>query len=173
MCCCFGSRGEHVEPVKKISQQEFDEKKKLYESSSHRSFVPSDLHRRDPSRGSSTSRNGNRGSQSGSGGIRDSRGYSSSGDSHRYSNGGYGQEGYSQGGRSQLSLGTRALGSGLGSTSREFSMIFGRGEKAKKTCPEEKIQCRTSICDTSIRIFETLSGTSHHTTHHPPLNSIV
>ncbi|KAF7940628.1 uncharacterized protein EAE97_006814 [Botrytis byssoidea] len=123
MCCCFGSRGEHVEPVKKISQQEFDEKKKLYESSSHRSFVPAELHRRDPSRGSSTSRNGYRGSQSGSGGIRDSRGYSSSGDSHRYSSSGYGQEGYSQGGhslggRSQPSLGTRALGSGLGSTPR-------------------------------------------------------
>ncbi|KAF7896265.1 hypothetical protein EAF00_006279 [Botryotinia globosa] len=123
MCCCFGSRGEHVEPVKKISQQEFDEKKKLYGSNGPRSFVPSELHRRDPSRGSDISRNGNRGSQSGSGGIRDSRGYSSNGDSHRYSNGGYGQEGYSQGGHSQgghsqPSLGTRALGSGLGSTSR-------------------------------------------------------
>ncbi|TGO33185.1 hypothetical protein BHYA_0261g00020 [Botrytis hyacinthi] len=40
MCCCFGSRGEHVEPVKKIPQHEFDEKKRLYESSSHRSFLP-------------------------------------------------------------------------------------------------------------------------------------
>ncbi|THV46382.1 hypothetical protein BGAL_0391g00100 [Botrytis galanthina] len=127
MCCCFGSRGEHVEPVKKISQHEFDEKKKLYEPNSHRSSVPSDLYKRDPSRGSSTSRNANRGSQngyssssssSGSSNGRDLRGYNSSVDSHRHNNGGYGQEGYSQGGRSQLSLGTRALGSGLGSASR-------------------------------------------------------
>ncbi|KAF7932583.1 uncharacterized protein EAE98_003882 [Botrytis deweyae] len=132
MCCCFGSRGEHVEPVKKIPQHEFDEKKKAYESNGHRSSLPRRRHsnkyvERDSSRDSSNSpRNGSRGSQngygssSGSGSSRDLRGYNSNVDSHRYSNGGYGQEGYIQGGHSQgvrspPSLGTSVL---RGSASR-------------------------------------------------------
>ncbi|KAF7905259.1 uncharacterized protein EAF01_005780 [Botrytis porri] len=126
MCCCFGSRGEHVEPVKKIPQHEV-EKKKLQESNGRRVPVPSELYKRDPSRGSSTSRNGNRGSQSGhssssssSSSSKDPRGYNSNGDSHRYSNGGYGQEGHTQGGRAPPSFGTRALGTGL-DTSRYTS----------------------------------------------------
>ncbi|KAF5869661.1 uncharacterized protein Bfra_010858 [Botrytis fragariae] len=114
MCCCFGSRGEHVEPVKKIPQHEFDEKKKMYASNSHRVTVPASLdHYRNRSRSSSNSgRNGypNRPSQIGhsnggygSGSSRDSRDYHDRDTTH----------GYGHGVRPPPSLGTRALGSGL------------------------------------------------------------
>ncbi|TGO27959.1 hypothetical protein BPAE_0034g00390 [Botrytis paeoniae] len=140
MCCCFGSRGEHVEPVKKIPQDQVDEKKKLYESNSHRAPVPASLdHYRNRSRSSSNSgRNGypNRSSQIGhsnsgygSNSSRDSRDYYDRDTTHGYSQGGYSQGGYSQGGYSQggysqggrsTTLGNRALASGL-DTSRYTS----------------------------------------------------
>ncbi|KAF7946423.1 hypothetical protein EAE96_009421 [Botrytis aclada] len=132
MCCCFGRRGEYVEPAKKTPQRQIEEMRKPNESNSQRSSVPRELYpksdmysksdplrdrSRDHSRGSSTSRDGNRGSQSGYSSSGDSRGINSDTGSHRHRNSGYGQEGYTQGVRSQPSLGTRALGSGL-NTSR-------------------------------------------------------
>ncbi|ATZ49229.1 hypothetical protein BCIN_04g04050 [Botrytis cinerea B05.10] len=102
MCCCFSPRGEHVEQVKKISQQEIDAMKEIHKSNGNRAPVPAGLgtaRNRSRSSGSNPGRTEypNRLSQSGSshGGYgssdRESRVYNNDRNtSHEYGHGGYG-----------------------------------------------------------------------------------
>ncbi|TEY43450.1 hypothetical protein BOTCAL_0371g00120 [Botryotinia calthae] len=125
MCCCFSPRGEHVEQVKKISQQEIDAMKEMHKSNGNRALVPAGLgaaRNRSRSSGSHSGRTAypNRLSQSGS-----SHGYGSGDKDPRVHNSDrnnatheYGHGGCGQGARSAPLLGNKALWTGSGSTPR-------------------------------------------------------
>ncbi|TGO60718.1 hypothetical protein BCON_0033g00300 [Botryotinia convoluta] len=170
--CCFGSRGEHVEPIKKIPPHEIEAMKKMYDVNSHRASVPASRNRSSSS--SNSGRNGysNRSSQTGysnSGhGIsgRDSRGYYDRDTTH-----GYDQGGYSQGGRS-TTLGNRALASGSDTSRGRNSPLSLREEREGQ---EDMFGEADTMLDIDLRYFHSYLRDSlrDKSPHHPPFNSKI